>query len=312
MTTSKGTFICYEPKRFSKEHSDIIDSCNHVLDEYAEQGFSLTVRQLFYQGVARAWWPNTQRTYDKVAKIVSNARLAGLISWTAIEDRGRNLMGLETMSGPGDALKRAAEDFRLDLWATQQWRPEVWVEKQALEGVIGEICNTHRVDFYATKGYNSQSEQWRAGRRFKRYIEKGQRPIVFHLGDHDPSGIDMTRDNRDRLSTFAGVPVLVVRLALNMPQVEQYDPPPNPLKLRADGEFSDSRAAAYFEQFGESSWELDALSPKVISDLIEKALLDIRDESLWDEALAEETNDRMVLDSMLEQLSGDKPEEDEE
>lgn len=303
---TKGTFICYEPKRFSQAHRDIIDACNHVLEEYAEQGFSLTVRQLFYQGVARGWWPNSQRQYNQIVNIVNNGRLAGLISWTAIEDRGRNLMGLNTMTGPADALKKAIADFRLDLWADQPMRPEVWVEKQALEGVIGEICNQLRVDFYSTKGYNSQSEQWRAGRRFKSYIEKGQRPLVFHLGDHDPSGIDMTRDNQDRLSMFAGVPVMVVRLALNMDQVDQYAPPPNPLKLRADGEFSDSRAKDYFERYGESSWELDALSPKVISNLIEEAVLRIRDEDKWDEALAEETNDKLILDDMLEQLGEKK------
>jgi hypothetical protein len=308
---SKGTFICYEPKRFSKAHQDVIDSCNHVLDEYAEQGFSLTVRQLFYQGVARGWWENSQTQYNRIVNIVNNGRMAGLISWTAIEDRGRNLMGLESMTGPADAIKRAAEAFRLDLWATQPWRPEVWVEKQALEGVIGEICNTLRVDFYATKGYNSQSEQWRAGRRFKRYIEAGQRPIVFHLGDHDPSGIDMTRDNQERLSLFCGVPVTVMRLALNMNQVEQYAPPPNPLKIRADGEYSDSRAAAYVDQFGVSSWELDALSPRIISDLIEGAILQIRDEALWDEAMTEETNDHLILEDMIQQFSGSAPEVDE-
>jgi hypothetical protein len=297
-----GTFICYEPKNFSKPHLAVIEACNHVLAEYAAQGFTLTVRQLFYQGVARGWWENSQRQYNRLGGIVNDARLAGLISWTAIEDRGRNLMGYDTMTGPTDAVRQAAEGFKLDLWASQPWRPEVWVEKQALEGVIGGICNTLRVDFYATKGYNSQSEQWRAGRRFKRYIEQGQRPIVFHLGDHDPSGVDMTRDNRDRLSMFAGVPVTVVRLALNMNQVEQYNPPPNPLKIRSDGEFSDSRAAAYVEEFGESSWELDALSPQVISDLIEESVMRLRDETLWDEALAEETNDRLILDDVLEKL----------
>lgn len=141
---------------------------------------------------------------------------------------------------------------------------------------------------------NSQSEQWRAGRRFAGYIAKGQTPIVFHLGDHDPSGIDMTRDNRDRLSMFAGTPINVQRIALNMPQIEKYNPPPNPVK------FSDSRAKDYEQEFGESSWELDALSPTVIKDLIEDAILRVRDRKKYDAMLKLEAEDKIVLQQFAE------------
>jgi hypothetical protein len=159
--------------------------------------------------------------------------------WRAIEDCGRNLMGLNHFKNPKEAIKEVRENYRRDLWHDQHYVPEVWIEKQALEGVIGSICNELRVNFFSTKGYNSQSEQWRAGRRFASYYGKGQRPIVIHLGDHDPAGIDMTRDNRDRLSMFAGVDVQVIRLALNMEQIEQYNPPPNFAKE------GDSKTPAY-------------------------------------------------------------------
>lgn len=188
--------------------------------------------------------------------------------------------------------------YKRDLWADQVWRPEVWVEKQALEGVIGGICNKLRIDFFACKGYNSQSEQWAAGQRFAEYAKKGQRPIVFHLGDHDPSGIDMTRDNRERLSLFAGTPVTVTRLALNMAQIDELKPPPNPAKQ------TDSRFEAYQEEFGDSSWELDALEPQYIERLIEKNVMLIRDEAVWDQSLLREVEEREQIAVAMEMLGG--------
>lgn len=296
--TDTGTFRRYIDKTFSDEHMKVIRAASVILDSFESQGHMLSLRQLYYQFVARGWMENKLSSYNRLGNIISDARMAGLISWTSIEDRNRGLMGLRTFDSPAQAVRSVAREYRIDMWANQPFRPEVWVEKAALEGVITGICNKHRVDFFSCRGYNSQSEQWRAGQRFANYVCKGQRPIVFHLGDHDPSGIDMTRDNRDRLSMFAGVPVMVQRLALNMNQIEQYNPPPNPAKM------TDSRYAGYQQQFGDESWELDALNPNVISDLIGDALSRVKDEVKWDEMLRQETDDRQVLDDICQGLGG--------
>ncbi len=294
-----GHFRAYIDKKFSPEHEKIIAAVNHIVEEYESQGFSLTLRQIYYQFVARDWMANKDSEYKRLGNIVSEGRLAGLISWTAIEDRGRNLRGYNTFKSPAEAVRSARAEYKIDMWENQPWRVEVWVEKAALEGVIGSICGKLRVDFFATRGYNSQSEQWQAGQRFARYIQKGQRPIVFHLGDHDPSGIDMTRDNRDRLSIFAGVPITVQRLALNMNQIEKYGPPPNPAKE------SDGRHRKYVEEYGTyNSWELDALDPKIIHELIESNVNLIRDEKLWDEMLAREVSELRMLDEVIDLMGG--------
>lgn len=298
MAEDNGHYRAYVQKKFTAPVMEIIRQANIIIQEYEQQGYSLTLRQLYYQFVARDIISNQQSEYKKLGDIISNARLAGLVSWTAIEDRTRNLMGLNNYNGPASAVRSARADYRIDLWANQSWRPEVWVEKEALAGVVGSICNKLRVNFFAVRGYNSQSEQWNAGRRFADYIKKGQRPIVFHLGDHDPSGIDMTRDNRDRLEMFAGTPIIVQRLALNMNQIEELNPPPNPVKSL------DSRADDYKDKFGDSSWELDALDPRYITDLIKGAVSRIRNEELWDEALEQEVADKRELDDIIDTLTG--------
>lgn len=297
--SDKGTYRAYESIKFNKASLDMIAQANEIIGEYEPAGYSLTLRQLYYQFVSRDLFPNQEASYSKLKGLISKGRMAGLISWTAIEDRGRNLMGLRTYRHPNQALEAVRDSYKRDLWADQVWRPEVWVEKQALEGVIGGICNKLRIDFFACKGYNSQSEQWRAGQRFADYIKKGQRPIVFHLGDHDPSGLDMTRDNRDRLTMFAGTPIIVQRLGLNMDQIEELNPPPNPAKQ------TDARFDTYREEFGDSSWELDALDPKYIERLIETNVSRIRDEREWELSLLREVEERDAITTAMDMLGDD-------
>ncbi len=279
-------------RRFSEGSTDIIEKANAIIAEYQAQGFALTLRQLYYQFVARSLISNRQSEYKRLGSIINDARLAGLIDWSAIEDRTRNVRRVSTWDSPSDILQAAADSYREDLWAEQPALLECWIEKDALVGVIEGVCNRWRVPFFACRGYSSQSEQYAAGKRFAEAIQAGKRPIVLHLGDHDPSGIDRTRDNADRLSMFAWTNVEVRRLALNYDQVERYNPPPNPAKE------TDSRSSGYRERFGESSWELDALEPAVLADIIGHEIEREVDQGLWDEGLAREAREKRRLAEM--------------
>ena len=291
----------YIEKSFSREAEEIIEQANAIIAEYMEQGYTLTLRQLHYQFVARDIIPNQQKQYKRLGSIISDARLAGRIDWNAIEDRTRNLRSSPSWDSPESIINACAQQFQFDPWADQDTYCEVWIEKDALVGVIQRACEELRVPYFACRGYSSQSEQWAAGKRLKkvrrRLIERVHdrkqpahrhaRVVVFHLGDHDPSGIDMTRDNQDRLEMFAGgalnmVRVEVRRLALNMNQIEEKSPPPNPAKL------TDSRANAYVEKFGDDSWELDALEPSYIDGLVRTHVLGLIDKEAWDESMRRE------------------------
>lgn len=264
-------------RNFSPGSLALIEQANEIIADYEAQGFTLTLRQLYYQFVSRDLIPNKQTEYKRLGSVINDARLAGLIDWDAIEDRTRNVKRTSTWSSPAAVLGAVADQYKENLWARQDYVPEVWIEKDALVGVIEGVCREYRVPFFACRGYTSQSEQYAAGKRFERIREEGRFPVVLHLGDHDPSGIDMTRDNADRLKMFAYEKIDVRRLALNIDQVQLYDPPPNPAKD------TDSRSTDYKIRFGESSWELDALSPAVIADLIRNEIVSLIDEDLWRE-----------------------------
>ncbi|MGI5201701.1 hypothetical protein ACQEU6_08975 [Spirillospora sp. CA-108201] len=284
--------IEYVPRQFSAERMAIIRRANEICADYAAQGYDLTLRQLYYQFVSRDWIPNQQSEYKRLGQIVSDARLAGLIDWRYIVDRTRNLRGLSHWDNPRQIIDAVAAQYLTDRWADQPFRVEVWIEKDALVGVIQRVCNRNDVPYFSCRGYTSQSELWAAAQRLARYAEVGQGTAVIHLGDHDPSGIDMSRDIGDRLALFGAHASRVRRIALNRDQVDQYRPPPNPAKL------TDSRARGYIRKHGSSSWELDALDPATLSALIEDEISAWRDDLLWDAATSRMEQEKAILDAV--------------
>ncbi|PNE10048.1 MAG: hypothetical protein CR217_16595 [Beijerinckiaceae bacterium] len=269
----------------------MIDQANEILEEYAAQGFVLTLRQLYYQFVTRLFLANDDREYGRLGRAMTDARRAGLVDWDFIEDRTRELETFSSWGSPADILYGAAHSYQENLWLDQLRRPEVWIEKAALIGVMKPACEKWRVPHMAARGYPSHSELYSAGKRLQGHLEDGLAPVVFYLGDHDPSGLDMTRSLREELSLYARASIEVVRLGLNLDQVRELRLPPNPAKE------TDRRFEQYVCETGcTDSWELDALSPAFIDGLTEQAISDLVDHEAWKEALGrEQANNDLLL-----------------
>ena len=272
----------------------MIRQARTILDEYVAQNYRLTLRQVYYQFVARGLLENKQQNYKRLGDLLNNARLAGLIDWDYMEDRSRETQFVPHWDTPADIIDAAAASFRIDKWRQQPWYVEVQVEKQALEGILIPVCRRLDIGFSANRGYSSSSTLYETGNRLRDKIADGKRVLIVYLGDHDPSGIDMTRDIQERIRMFARGRVKVNRIALNMDQVEEYNPPENPAKT------TDSRYVGYIERFGESSWELDALEPRLLAQLVTDAVTEVRDEDLWNAAVAEENVMRATLKKYAE------------
>ena len=281
-------FIEWRPQRKTRA---LVDTIVSICEELDAQGYELTVRQLYYQLVSRDIIPNNEKSYKQIISVTDSARLAGILDWRYIVDRTRATYrtdGADT--SPEDAIRLTARAYARALWETQPNHVEVWVEKEALVGIISQAAQGVQCNYFANKGYVSQSEMYEAGMRFRRFGQRGKSNYVIHLGDHDPSGIDMTRDIQDRLLMFAGTYAPIVRrIALNMDQIEEFNPPPNFAKM------TDSRYADYESQYGDSSWELDALNPQTLDGLISAEVLSLRDESLWEAAEAQQEEEREEL-----------------
>lgn len=274
----------YKDIRFQAKSLDTIDKVNSIVAEYEAQGYELTLRQVYYQLVARGLIPNNERSYKNLGNLINDGRLAGLIDWYAIVDRTRNLRGNSHWDRPEDVIDSARYSYMLDRWENQPNYVEVWVEKDALIGIVSQICRELDVPHFSCRGYTSQSEMRSAAQRFIRQDYRESRTII-HLGDHDPSGIDMTRDIQERMDMF-GADVFVKRVALTMEQIETFCPPPNPTKL------SDARASSYIREYGHECWELDALEPKVITSLIRNEVTALLDTDLLSEIERREKMDK--------------------
>lgn len=274
----------YKDIKFQDKSLETIKRVNAIVAEYSDQGYELTLRQVYYQLVARGYIPNNERSYKNLGNLINDGRLAGLIDWYAIVDRTRNLRRNSHWDSPESVIDSARYSYMLDRWENQPNYVEVWVEKDALIGIVSQICAKLDVPHFSCRGYTSQSEMWAAAQRFIRQDWRESRTII-HLGDHDPSGIDMTRDIQERLGMF-GADVFVKRVALTIEQIDTFDPPPNPTKL------SDARAGGYIEEYGHECWELDALEPKVITSLISNEVTALMDSDLLSEIEHKEQTDK--------------------
>lgn len=267
----------YVENRFQQRSLHMIHRLNSVIDEYIAQGYKLTVRQLYYQCVSRDWIPNTERSYKQLASLINDARLAGEMDWDAIEDRTREFAERSRWRSPQSIVSSAAMSYHEDMWSDQRYRVFLVVEKEALAGVFERVCHEYDVPMLAARGYPSISVL----REFaeSNLVGAEQENILLHFGDHDPSGIDMTRDLSDRLRTLSyGVRTFELRrIALNMDQVRKQKPPPNPAKV------TDSRFVSYRERFGSKSWELDALNPQYLSKLATDAIEGYINFTNWEE-----------------------------
>lgn len=282
----------YIEKRFKTESLEKINLVNEIIEEYNQQGYELTLRQVYYQLVARGHIENSERSYKNLGNLISDARLAGLIDWYAITDRTRNLRGNSHWTTPADVINSAKHSYMLNRWETQPNYVEVWVEKDALIGIVGQICRELDVPYFSCRGYTSQSEMWSAAQRLIRRSHKDKR-VIIHLGDHDPSGIDMSRDIQDRLNLFEA-DVNVKRVALTMKQIQKYSPPPNPTKV------TDARASDYIKKYGHECWELDALEPAVISELIKNEVTKLIDQDQFIKVEEKETDDKNLLQQICD------------
>lgn len=305
--------IEYVAKNFHPGSRSILEKANKIIEDWMAKGYKLTLRQIYYRFIALDWFPdtwideeynrkhglaprtkNTLKNYKKLGELLVDGRLAAKIDWDAMEDRTRNLLGLQHWQSPKDAVQWLATQYRVQKWHGQKMRVEVWIEKDALLGIFERVCCETEVDveYFSCRGYNSQSEMWGAAQRIIYYEQKyKQRTLILQFSDHDPSGLDMTRDIRERLQLF-GCNAIIRRMALNMKQVNQFKLPPNPAKE------TDIRFAGYAEKYGPDSWELDALEPDVLARLVRNAVMRVRNAAKWKTAKNKEAKDVRQLKTL--------------
>lgn len=286
----------YQEHNFKPASLALIQTIDEICEDYAAQGFILTVRQLYYQLVARNIIPNTERSYKNTTSLVNDARLAGYVDWDAIEDRTREFITRSRWRNGKVFLNSVIAQYHSDFWEGQDRRVFVIVEKEALAGVLEGVCSDLDVPLLAARGYPSVSVLREFAENDILRFSSEQDIKILHLGDHDPSGIDMSRDLIDRLQLLCGdeYSFELERIALNMDQIEENECPPNPAKL------TDSRSDEYVKRFGFESWELDALEPSYLVNLVRENIDLHIDQDTWARRSEEIEETRVKLELLAE------------
>jgi hypothetical protein len=283
-----------EDVKLKPEEIEQAEYMNDIINEYTAQGYTLTVRQLYYQLVARAYMENTEKNYTDISKIVTKYRMAGLIDWSVIEDRGRVPHVTYYANSVSERLQDALDIFEVDRQLKQDSHIEVWCEKDALTGILEPVTEYYHVPLLVNKGFASATAIYQGAERFKRAIREGQDCVLIYLGDHDPSGLNMIEEDiPERLTEFE-VNVQIKHIALTMNQIQKYNPPKNPAKN------TDTRFKNYEKEHGEYSWEVDALKPELLDDLLRQEIESSMDMSVFNKRLRYEQGLRNELETIIQ------------
>ncbi len=284
-----------QKRSWSKPKQELFVKIDEIIEDYQEQGYDLTLRQLYYQLVSRDLIENVKEEYGKLSIMINDARYYGLIDWDNIVDRTRNVYKHIEFENVKERLQVSAQNYRKDRHAGQHDHVEIWCEKDALSSILEPIVDKYHLNLIVNRGYSSASYMFQNAVRLAKNSNPGNKNnYILYLGDHDPSGLDMIRDIEDRLNIF-GVgnneyqPCKVIPIALTMDQIKEYNPPPNFAKI------TDKRADKYIKEFGNKSWEVDALEPSVINELLEDKIEDIIDMKKYNDVIKEEQEDKKKL-----------------
>jgi len=275
-------------------YCEVVKLVNEILSGYT---MPLTLRQIFYRLVANYNYPNKNSAYNQLSRQLVLARERGDVDETMIEDRSRIFLGMNRgFDNPKDFLSYRVNNFVSSplyysrrMWSDQPKFVIVWIEKDALSKVVSTIANTYQVITAPSRGYASYTYVKQATEIFP----DNKKIIVLHFADHDPSGLDMTRDLQERFLNYSYKEIEVERVALSYDQIIKYKLAPNPTKT------ADPRAKEYISQFGNECWELDAIEPSELQRLVSEAIENHIDIEIWNATLEKQEQERQELEKIF-------------
>lgn len=267
-------------------------------------GMKWTVRQLYYRCVSPPYqiFENTRSSYTVFDKQLVKLRERGEILDEVFIDSGRRIDGGDFPDWQTDDFLRTKikdiaglwNDFSRSMWERQPENVIVVIEKDALSRFVYNITRQYRTPLAVCRGYSSRTQIV----EIIDLLESDKPNIILYLGDHDPSGMDIERSLVERLLREAGddYKISCERVALTYEQALPL--PPNPAKLK------DTRSSCYVNNFGNTSWELDALPPNQLQSLVADAIKShIKDTSQWNRDWDEEQQGKAVLKVQFEEAS---------
>lgn len=257
-------------KATNRKRGQLLADAMRILDQFRDY-WPMTLRQVYYQLVAAGLCDNRLSEYTMLSTNLSKARMAGLVPWEAIEDRTRLFQSAQGWRNRAhfveDELDKFLSGYRRDLLQTQDAVPEIWVEKDALSSLCYRVSEAYGVGVAAARGFSSTSF---LNETRNRIAARRQRTLFLYFGDLDPAGVAMLPSMMTKLQVGLGLErkVDAIRCALNPLQVEQFNLLTNPDALKR----ADPNYKRYVAEYGTTAYELDALPPAILEDLVRSSI----------------------------------------
>jgi hypothetical protein len=195
-----------------------------------------------------------------VVRLLTEMRLAREVPFRWVADNTRWQRKPRTYGSLAQALRHTAETYRRALWDDLDVYCEVWLEKDALAGMLYRETGIWDVPLMVTRGYSSLSFLHGAAEAI---ADVGKPTYIYYLGDHDPSGVDIPRNVEARLREFAPEAAIhFERVAVTPEQIAAWRLPTRPTKA------TDSRA----KHFDGASVEVDAIPPAQLRALVRERI----------------------------------------
>jgi hypothetical protein len=246
-----------KPRRTKADIYHLRDSLLRIIARYKP----MTVRQVYYQAVSRGLIDKTEPEYKStVCRLLADMRRNGELPYTWIADNTRWQRKPNTHTGLASLLYDAQRTYRRAIWDEHDVYVEVWLEKEALAGVLLKVTGNWDVPLMVTRGYPSLSYLHSAAECIKNH---GKPTFLYYFGDHDPSGVDIPRAVEAGLREMApDADITFERIAVTVDQIDQYDLITRPTKK------TDSRSRG----FEGESVEVDAIEPDELRRLANVAI----------------------------------------
>jgi len=274
-----------------KQSSELIAQVRKIIKGY---DFALTLRQIYYQLVARQIIPNQQKYYMKLSRLCVIGRDEGILPEEAFADRLRQVDKPASWLDLADFMATVRRAYKKDKWAEQDVYLEIWTEKDALRGVITPVTYAYDVALLIVRGQVSRTAIYESYERFAEKIEEGKDCYLYYFGDFDPSGLSIYHSLRERIASHGdeGQYINFERIALTPEQIEEYDLPSDP------GKQADPNYKRFVAEYGDNVVELDSLPPDALREVVMNCIASHIDPQILEQVREIETEEQTKLQEL--------------
>ena len=272
-----------------KQSLELLEQVQKIMGSY---DFALTLRQIYYQLVAKQIIPNKQNYYHKLSRLCVMGRDEGILPEEGFADRLREVDKLSSWVDLNEFMETVRRSYHKDKWQNQDRYLEIWTEKDALRGVLSQVTYQYDVSLMVARGQLSRTAIYEASKRYK--IKSDKECYLYYCGDFDPSGLSIYESIKERLSDF-GVFINYERIALTQKQIEKYQLPSDP------GKKTDPNYNKFVSLYGSDMVvELDSLPPDVLRDIIKDCITKNINNGLLAQVQKEEETEKVSLNKFIE------------